>query len=376
MGFAGRLEGIAPSDIFQIISQSRMTGTLIARCPDGTAMVVFKKGQVIEAASDAQHESLGHLLVSQGTVSEEQIETARERRKLEPDRPLGAILVEMKAISKRNLDAVVLRQIEHIVLRLASCEDGFITFDRGETALKRKLNTREFFLPAGISTEYLMMERARTLDEERERRKGTDRRTSAAVLAFRSQPVGEPGTNGRGILKKLESWFRSTPVPGLIRKGVDRARSAARGIRDVASPWLRSALDKARAFSPDGRSMVKAGIGTVLAGVVLITLAYRSSGSELVITGRVVNLRAKPTIAAKVVAKVVRGDVLAHLSTSKGWHQVRTNTGDDAWLWHKLGEQRTGNSFARSLGLVCSVFVLAAGLSLLVVGILRRRRTA
>ena len=45
MGFAGRLEGIAPSDIFQVISQSRMTGTLIARFQDGTAMVVFKNGQ-------------------------------------------------------------------------------------------------------------------------------------------------------------------------------------------------------------------------------------------------------------------------------------------------------------------------------------------
>ena len=69
MGFAGRLEGIAPSDIFQIISQSRMTGTLIARCQDGTAMVVFKNGQVIEAASDAPQESLGALLAAQGLVT-------------------------------------------------------------------------------------------------------------------------------------------------------------------------------------------------------------------------------------------------------------------------------------------------------------------
>ena len=179
MGLAGRLEGIAPSDIFQIINHNRMTGTLIARCQDGTAMVVFESGQIIEAASDSPHESLGSILVSQGAVTETAMEAAREFRKQDPDRPLGAILVDMAAIDQKALEAVVLKQIGQIVNRLMACEDGFFTFDRSEVAVKRKLNTGEFFFPSGLSTEYLILERARAADEER--RKGGDRRTSAGL---------------------------------------------------------------------------------------------------------------------------------------------------------------------------------------------------
>jgi len=208
MGFSGRLEGIAPSDIFQIISQNRMTGTLVARCPDRTAMVVFKDGQVMEATSDAPQEALGHVLVSQGLMSEETIAAAQERLKQEPDLSLGAILVQMGAISEKTLQSVVLRQIGHIVHRLMSCDDGFITFDRGEGAVKRKLNTREFFLPAGVSPEYLIMERARVVDEER--RRVADRRSYSRGPLPESGPLQfssfyqEQGWRKNMVLKRLK----------------------------------------------------------------------------------------------------------------------------------------------------------------------------
>src|SRR5574340_699762 len=96
----------------------------------------------------------------------------------------------MGAISQKALEAVVLRQIERIVSRLVTCEDGFITFDRGETALRRKLNTNEFFMDSGISTEYLMMEGARVIDEERERRKSSDRRKSQPDVSAGEGPDG------------------------------------------------------------------------------------------------------------------------------------------------------------------------------------------
>lgn len=403
MGFAGRLEGIAPSDIFQIISQNRMTGTLIARCQDSTAMVVFKDGQVIEAASDASQESLSSLLLSQGIVNEKTIETAEQEMKKNPDKPLGAILVEMRAISAKALEGFVLKQITHIFHRLASCEDGFITFDRGETAVKRKINTREFLFPSGVSTEYLMMETARVEDEER--RRGTDRRRDRARGPL---PEGEPpqeasphvGVQGRSgaAVRALTVWFRGLRLPKMaallstagsvvqvgteitvaaLQKGKELTVAAGDLFRRSIMPRLMSAARAIRAFSPDGKALIYAGAAGIAAGIaliLLITLTSQPPTNELVITGRVVNVRATPAIKAKVVVKIARGETVSLLSSEEGWHQVRTQGGATGWIWNKLAERKESKGSGVIYGVTGSGFVLVAGLALLVIGIMRRRR--
>ncbi|MEK6742412.1 MAG: DUF4388 domain-containing protein [Nitrospirota bacterium] len=393
MGFSGRLEGIAPSDIFQIISQSRMTGTLIARCQEGTAMVVFKNGQVIEAASDTPQESLGSLLVSQGIVGEGAIGAAEQRMKKNTDLPLGAILVDMGAISAKTLEAVVLKQIEHIVHRLVSCEDGFITFDRGETAVNRKINTREFLFPSGVSTEYLLMEGARVIDEER--RQGSDRRAQARsplhggeLPREASLRAGEQEGAG-AAMHALLSWFRGIRLPkavelrsaavSVVRKGKQIAGSASDLLRRTVAPRLESALGWVRAFSPDGRAMMLAGITVTVVGIALIllfTLSFDTAGGDLVVTGRVVNIRAKPSTTAKVVAKAGKGETLSPVSSREGWHEVRTRTGGTGWVSQRLVERKERKGPGVSYDMKGFELVLVAGLALIVVGIMRRRRIA
>jgi hypothetical protein len=395
MGFSGRLEGITPSDIFQIISQSRMTGTLIARCQEGTAMVIFKNGQVIEAASDTPHESLGYLLVAQGLMSEDSIRAARDRRKQEPDRLLGEILVEMGAISEQTLESVVLRQIGHIVHRLVACEDGFFTFDNGEMALKRKLNTREFFLPSGVSAEYLMMERARTLDEER--RSGTDRRAQTAGPVLGDELVGDifAAADERRRFREAASmrgpgpWIRRTLLPAaavmrtaaenVVRAGKRLAAVAADLPRRYALPWLRTLWSRVRALSPDGGAMIFAGTGGIVVGMVLIlltTLTFRTGGSELVVTGRVVNIRAKPSISAKVVTMAKHGETVSPITFKDGWHNVRTKAGETGWVWKSLVDRQEKKGLDVSYHMKGFELLLIGGLALLVMGIMRRRRAA
>jgi hypothetical protein len=395
MVFAGRLEGIAPSDIIQIISQNRMTGTLVARCEDRTAMIVFKEGQVVEAASDAPRESLGHFLVSQGLMSGETVKSAQERLKHESDRPLGAILVEMGAISEKTLETVVFRQIGHIVHRLMSCEDGFLTFDRGEMAVKRKLNTREFFLPAGVSTEYLIMERARVVDEER--RRGADRRAQPPVSTSEGVPsgeglsaAGEPGSTGAAAdMRQGFSWFRALKLPtaenlagvagAVVRKGKAVVGTVGDLLRYSVMPRLANALRKVRAFSPDGRALIYAGTGGVALGfalVLLTTLSHRPWGSELVITGRVVNIRATPSTATKVVTKALQGETVSLLSSAEGWYRVRTKADATGWVWGKLAKRKENSGMVFSYGMAGSGLVLIVGLALLIAGITRKRMTA
>src|SRR3990172_7601763 len=169
MSLVGRLEDLALPDIFQIISLSKKTGTLIVRSRKGTGMVVFKNGQVIQAANDGIRDSLGNILVSQGMLNEAALSQALAQQKKFPDKPLGMTLVEMGSVPAQTLETVIRKQIEEIIYDLLSWEEGFFNFELGEIAPKDKIeiDTQEFLLKSGLSAEYLLMEGTRILDEKR-----------------------------------------------------------------------------------------------------------------------------------------------------------------------------------------------------------------
>ncbi len=191
MSLVGRLEDLALPDIFQIISLSKKTGTLIVRSRKGTGMVVFKNGQVIQSASDSIRDSLGNILVSQGMLTETALTRALGAQQREPDKPLGMILTDMGALSGETLEGVIRKQIEEIIYDLLAWEEGFFNFELGEIAPKDKIeiDTQEFLLKHGISAEYLLMEGTRILDEKR---KGMPRPAPAPAPKAAGVPPPQP----------------------------------------------------------------------------------------------------------------------------------------------------------------------------------------
>jgi uncharacterized protein DUF4388 len=208
MSLVGRLEDLALPDIFQIISLSKKTGTLIVRSRKGTGMVVFKNGQVIQAASDSIRDSLGNILVSQGMLDEAALSRAVALQKRRPDTPLGMLLVEMGAVAAQTLETVVRKQIEEIVYDLLAWEEGFFNFELGEIAPKDKIeiDTQEFLLKSGISAEYLLMEGTRILDE---RRKDEKKPGASASRPSPPSPKKPPASAPRASFEPAKEEFRA-----------------------------------------------------------------------------------------------------------------------------------------------------------------------
>jgi hypothetical protein len=194
MSLVGRLEDLALPDIFQIISLSRKTGTLVVRSRRGTGMVVFKDGQVIQAASDSIRDSLGNILVSQGMLDEAALSKALALQKREPEKPLGMVLMDMGAVASQTLQSVIRKQIEEIVYDLLDWEEGFFNFELGEIVPKDtiEIDTQEFLLKSGISAEYLLMEGTRILDERRKDNRKPAAACPAPVSPAPSAPTGAP----------------------------------------------------------------------------------------------------------------------------------------------------------------------------------------
>jgi hypothetical protein len=219
MSLVGRLEDLALPDIFQIISLSRKTGTLVVRSRRGTGMVVFKDGQVIQAASDSIRDSLGNILVSQGMLDEAALSKALTLQKREPEKPLGMILMDMGAVAAQTLQSVIRKQIEEIIYDLLDWEEGFFNFELGEIIPKDtiEIDTQEFLLKSGISAEYLLMEGTRILDERRK-----DEKKPAAA---RPAPASAPPVMPSAALKAPPSPLSNEPAKEEFRTRIEKEGS-------------------------------------------------------------------------------------------------------------------------------------------------------
>ena len=162
MAIEGPLRELGIHDVFQLLDLSRKTGALrvTSELRDNEGTVFFDSGRVIHASIRSNPQPLGAALLRAGKITEDDLEHARgeQRERLEPTR-LGDVLIELGAITPRELERHVRQQIEAVVFELMSWREGFFSFEeRGVADAPTEAAIR-------ISSESLLMEGARRIDE-------------------------------------------------------------------------------------------------------------------------------------------------------------------------------------------------------------------
>ncbi|HEX6058110.1 MAG TPA: DUF4388 domain-containing protein [Gemmatimonadaceae bacterium] len=162
MPIEGPLRELGIHDVFQLLDLSRKTGTLrvTSELRDEEGIVWFENGKVLHAGLRTQPNGLGTLLVRSGKLTESELERARARlRELGDGHRLGDVLLELGALTARELERQVRMQIESVVFELMAWREGFFSF-REESVETAPAEAR-----IRISTESLLMEGARRIDE-------------------------------------------------------------------------------------------------------------------------------------------------------------------------------------------------------------------
>ncbi len=161
MAIEGPLKELGIHDVFQLLDLSRKTGVLTVtsnlRRNQGT--VVFSNGAVVAAAIQSNPHPLGALLVRAGKVGEADLQRARDMQQGGDGRRLGDVLVDIGALSARELERHVRFQIEEVVFELMSWREGYFSFAEGP------LDEAHGDAAVRIPTESLLMEAARRIDE-------------------------------------------------------------------------------------------------------------------------------------------------------------------------------------------------------------------
>jgi hypothetical protein len=131
MGLEGTLATFSVTDIFQVLSLQRKTGTLTVVGKDDTIKVSFLTGGIVSADSASRNleDSVGKLLVRSGRLSPEDLERVRHARE-ETDQSLGLLLVRQNLISSEVLREALRLQIGRIILTAFRWTDGRFGFDQ------------------------------------------------------------------------------------------------------------------------------------------------------------------------------------------------------------------------------------------------------
>ncbi|HKV72189.1 MAG TPA: DUF4388 domain-containing protein [Gemmatimonadales bacterium] len=187
MPIEGPLKELGIHDVFQLLDLSRKTGSLrvTSELRHNSGTVYFENGAIVFAQIQSNPHPLGALLIRTGKITEADLERARDRQRRGDTRRVGEILVEMGAITNRELQRQVRFQVEEVVFEVMGWQEGYFSFSEGsEAAFPAEAAVR-------IPTEALLMEGARRIDEWSRIEKRVPH--VGMVPSFTADTDGQPG---------------------------------------------------------------------------------------------------------------------------------------------------------------------------------------
>ncbi|MFY9224513.1 MAG: DUF4388 domain-containing protein [Blastocatellia bacterium] len=219
MELTGQLSDFPLTDILHILSISGKTCTVILRSDQGQrGMLVFIRGKIVQASTDAILYSLGEIFVQNGIITEEDLEEALEiQSSMDKPRLIGSILVEKGKVSREYLQKAIKQQIQDSVAELLSWKRGTFEIKLNAIPIGRGLPyiTQDYVYTEGLNIGELVQEATKLLDERR--RDGT----FIEVKKIITSP-----TSSEDLLKELDDYME----PSRARDDTDSINSVEKAI--------------------------------------------------------------------------------------------------------------------------------------------------
>ncbi|MGD1149467.1 MAG: DUF4388 domain-containing protein [Thermoanaerobaculaceae bacterium] len=150
----GKIEDVTLPGLLQMLAVRRRTGKLTLTSRENVGLVVVRDGHIIYAATNSAREALGNILVCQQVIDEATLTRALElQHESSEEKRLGAVLVEMGAVSPAAIEEVMRQQTTLVMREMFAWEKGFFAFDPvelpegGEVAV----DTRDLVMESGLN---------------------------------------------------------------------------------------------------------------------------------------------------------------------------------------------------------------------------------
>jgi hypothetical protein len=161
MPLVGTLSTMSISDLLQWLGNSGGTGVLTLERNKVSKRIIFRDGRVIACSTDEPSELLGHFLVSRGKISEETLRMALGRQE-QSGSHLGAILVEMGALTSEDLTRLLSEKTEETIFSLFDIDDAVFRFEDSD------VSHENVSFPVEIRVEDILLRGMQRFDEMRQ----------------------------------------------------------------------------------------------------------------------------------------------------------------------------------------------------------------
>jgi len=131
MSLSGNLKTMSFVDLLQFLSANQDTGTLQIRRHHILKMIFFENGKIISSSSSDPKDYLGHFLVSQGLINEEELRIAMEIQRTSK-MLLGKILVTGGKVSEEEMQRLLKIKTEEVIYSIFLWDEGEFTFYHDE----------------------------------------------------------------------------------------------------------------------------------------------------------------------------------------------------------------------------------------------------
>jgi hypothetical protein len=153
----GDLSRIQLPDVLSFMAMIRESGKLVVRRQQDERSILWREGEIVFASSSSIEHSLGQFLLRNGKITQEQYDESK--RKVTPQMRHGKLLVQMGALSPKDLWWGVKNQVLEIIYSLFEWKDGFFAFYESAEELAQERIVLQ------INTSSVIMEGIRRLDE-------------------------------------------------------------------------------------------------------------------------------------------------------------------------------------------------------------------
>ncbi len=157
MGITGNLKTMQLGELFQWLSLGSKTGTLLINGHGIEKRIYFQEGRIASTSSSDQREYLGHFLVSNGFITEDELKMAMEVQE-ESQILLGKILVMINAIAESDLLRLMRKKAEESIYDVFLWTEGNFEFIDGEMPDQK-------MVPLSLDVTGIVMEGMRRYDE-------------------------------------------------------------------------------------------------------------------------------------------------------------------------------------------------------------------
>lgn len=158
MAIKGSLREASLPDVLQLLSMGQKTGCLSVADRSNFGTIYFSKGRISYASIVNRRDRLGDILVKNGLITQQELDTAIHAQTRQRDKRLGELLIEQKILSREELHRYIRLQIEEAVYFLFTWMQGTFSFEADVLP-----DERDFLV--SINPESLLLEGARRVDE-------------------------------------------------------------------------------------------------------------------------------------------------------------------------------------------------------------------